>query len=511
MDIGLKEWLIIGGLLLIGLIIFDGWRRMKGQRNTLKIDIDRGFTDSDDADVAVGAHNPELPNGGARALQDDYRDQSYVHDTKPLNTSERIDPGFDHLNDRVESKADDVTESAHKTEDNPHTVSEASYHSPERHRSNAEASNPQPEFDYNEPAQQVAKQSFSQPEELPVELDPLFDDIPEILSPVRQVAVPDVHPNTTSVEQAGSKNEKQEYLDLEQPITVLMRQASDKLAEDETQQSQEEMFFSPDAQVRSENESDQLSKLHSELNSNPTNERQEAEDAAYSVESQLSRNSGMPASSLAQQEFPSPVENTNVDSIEPEVIGSELDSNSSTSFVAEESELEPEQDSLFENDRLESARSDRKALEQAPEPEEVLVITVVGKQQPLDGQTLLQVVLACGMRFGDMSLFHRFEEGVDKGPVQFSMANAVNPGTFDLENMSEMTTPGVSFFMSMSEPEDAKNAFECMLATAETVSKHLGGDLLDENRSVMRPQTKAHYRERIREFEMHKLHRRNLS
>ncbi len=57
--------------------------------------------------------------------------------------------------------------------------------------------------------------------------------------------------------------------------------------------------------------------------------------------------------------------------------------------------------------------------------------------------------------------------------------------------------------MSMGEPQDTKNAFEYMLATAETVAKHLGGDLLDENRSVMRPQTKAHYRERIREFEMH--------
>jgi cell division protein ZipA len=144
-----------------------------------------------------------------------------------------------------------------------------------------------------------------------------------------------------------------------------------------------------------------------------------------------------------------------------------------------------------------------------PEPEEVLVITVVGKNQPLDGHALLQVVLACGMRFGDMSLFHRFEEGIDKGAVQFSMANAVNPGTFDLENMPTMATPGVSFFMSMSEPADPKNAFECMLATAETVAKHLGGDLLDENRSVMRPQTKAHYRERISEYEMHNRRRRS--
>ncbi|BBB28704.1 cell division protein ZipA [Neptunomonas japonica] len=491
MDIGLKEWLIIGGLLLIGLIIFDGWRRMKGQRNTLKIDIDRDFTDSDDTDVAEGAHNPELPNGGARALPDDYHDQSYVHERKPLNTSERIDPGFDHLNDRVESKAEPQTESTYKTEENP----KVAYHQSESNHSNALASKPQPEFDYNESPEHVAEQPYSQPEELPVELDPLFDDIPEILSPVRQATVEQL--DTTPAEHNTSDNEpavpeKSEYLDLEQPITVLMRQASEKQADDSPQQSQEEMFFYPDEQVPSDDDSDSLSGANLELGSESHIEHQETE-------------------SVAHYEEPKVLHNANADNIGEPVIDTEHESNSITESTVEDLELKPEQDSLFESEHLDSARSERKALEQAPEPEEVLVITVVGKQQPLDGQTLLQVVLACGMRFGDMNLFHRFEEGVDKGPVQFSMANAVNPGTFDLDHMSEMTTPGVSFFMSMSEPEDAKNAFECMLATAETVSKHLGGDLLDENRSVMRPQTKAHYRERIREFEMHNLHRRNLS
>ncbi|WP_051222276.1 cell division protein ZipA [Neptunomonas japonica] len=509
MDIGLKEWLIIGGLLLIGLIIFDGWRRMKGQRNTLKIDIDRGFTDSDDTDVAEGAHNPELPNGGARALQDDYHDQSYVHDGKALNTSERIDPGFDHLNDRVELKAEPQTESTYKKA-NPETA----YQQPEGNHSNAVASNPQPEFDYNESPRQLAEQRYSQSEELPVELDPLFDDIPEILSPVRQQVAE--QRDTTPTEQSKSDNEqpspeKSEYLDLEQPITVLMRQASEKQAEDEAQQSQEEMFFYPDEQVPSSDKNNNGSEANPKLSPEFDSEYQETERAHHYEEPKVLHNNGASAPASDQQELSSSLHNANADTINEPVISSELDSESITEPTAGDSELKPEQDSLFESDHLESARSERKALEQAPEPEEVLVITVVGKQQPLDGQTLLQVVLACGMRFGDMSLFHRFEEGVDKGPVQFSMANAVNPGTFDLEHMSEMTTPGVSFFMSMSEPEDAKNAFECMLATAETVSKHLGGDLLDENRSVMRPQTKAHYRERIREFEMHKLHRRNLS
>ncbi|MFN3880422.1 MAG: cell division protein ZipA [Nitrincola lacisaponensis] len=158
-----------------------------------------------------------------------------------------------------------------------------------------------------------------------------------------------------------------------------------------------------------------------------------------------------------------------------------------------------------------AASAARKALTDLPDPDEVLVITVVGKdRQTLPGERLRRVVEACGMEYGDMSIFHRFEgEGIPSS-LQFSMANAVNPGTFDLSTMGELETPAVSFFMSMREPRDPMTAYECMLATAETVAKNLNGDLLDEDRSVMREQTKEHYRQRIRDFEMQS-RRRKLS
>lgn len=155
------------------------------------------------------------------------------------------------------------------------------------------------------------------------------------------------------------------------------------------------------------------------------------------------------------------------------------------------------------------AKKPRKLIANVDDPEVVLIVTVVAKDSYLDGAALKQVVEACGMEFGDMDVFHRFEDGKDKGAIQFSMTNAVNPGTFDIATMAQSSTPGVSFFMSMDEPLDAKNALDCMLATAETVANHLNGNLLDDDRSVLRPQTKAHYKERIRIHEMKKLHRRN--
>jgi cell division protein ZipA len=150
----------------------------------------------------------------------------------------------------------------------------------------------------------------------------------------------------------------------------------------------------------------------------------------------------------------------------------------------------------------------RKVISNIDDPNAVLIVTVVAKEHYLNGAALRRVVEACGMEFGDMEVFHRFEDGVDSGAVQFSMANAINPGIFDIELMDETTTPGVSFFMSMDEPADAKKALECMLATAETVALHLHGDLLDDDRSVLRPQTKEHYRERVRIHGMNKLRKR---
>ena len=189
-------------------------------------------------------------------------------------------------------------------------------------------------------------------------------------------------------------------------------------------------------------------------------------------------------------------------------------------FADSDTEVADAQKSLFNDNELESVsvaaksakaiKKPRKAIANVDDPNVVLIVTVVAKDQYLNGAALRHVVEACGMEFGDMAVFHRFEDGADQGAVQFSMANAINPGVFDIDNMDETATPGVSFFMSMDEPLDPKNALECMMATAETVATHLNGDLLDDDRSVLRPQTKEHYRERVRIHEMNKLRQRAL-
>ena len=107
-----------------------------------------------------------------------------------------------------------------------------------------------------------------------------------------------------------------------------------------------------------------------------------------------------------------------------------------------------------------------------------------------------------------MSIFHRHADTDGKGPVMFSMANMLKPGTFTLSEMEEFTTLGVSFFMQLPNKLGNMQCFEQMLGTAQAVQKELDAVLKDENRSVFTRQTIEHSRQRIRDFELEMLARK---
>lgn len=137
-----------------------------------------------------------------------------------------------------------------------------------------------------------------------------------------------------------------------------------------------------------------------------------------------------------------------------------------------------------------------------PEAREVVVINVLARPgEEFEGSALKKLFEACGLEHGDMDIYHRHEGTDTHTPVQFSVASAVEPGTFRPADMPSLKTPGISFFMSMPGPSNAMQAFDFMLETAQCVVRNLGGELKDERRSVMTPQTIEHCRQQIREFE----------
>jgi cell division protein ZipA len=143
-------------------------------------------------------------------------------------------------------------------------------------------------------------------------------------------------------------------------------------------------------------------------------------------------------------------------------------------------------------------------VKEAPQPaaEEVLVISVISRDPAgFKGPALLQNILESGLRFGEMDIFHRHESMAGNGEVLFSMANAVKPGVFDLDDIDLFSTPAVSFFLGLPGPRHPKQAFDVMVAAARKLSQEFNGELKDDQRSVLTAQTIEHYRQRIVEFE----------
>ena len=141
--------------------------------------------------------------------------------------------------------------------------------------------------------------------------------------------------------------------------------------------------------------------------------------------------------------------------------------------------------------------------------EEVLVISVISRDESgFKGPALLQNILESGLRFGEMDIFHRHESMAGNGEVLFSMANAVKPGVFDLDDIDHFSTRAVSFFLGLPGPRHPKQAFDVMVAAARKLAHELNGELKDDQRSVMTAQTIEHYRQRIVEFERRALTQR---
>ncbi len=140
----------------------------------------------------------------------------------------------------------------------------------------------------------------------------------------------------------------------------------------------------------------------------------------------------------------------------------------------------------------------------------VIVINLLARPGlEFKGEKILRSVENSGLKYGDMNIFHYTHSSAvsssDSNEYQsdqhmFSLTNIVNPGTFDKNKMSTLTTPGLSLFMQLPGPEDGVKTFEKMLNTAQTLKKELDGELCDESRSALTYQTISHIKERIKEY-----------
>lgn len=159
-------------------------------------------------------------------------------------------------------------------------------------------------------------------------------------------------------------------------------------------------------------------------------------------------------------------------------------------------------------DTMQKAGADGSAKRAAPRSaDELIILGVLAKAgATFKGPELVAALRGQGLKFGNMSIFHRIDSATDEH--LFSVANAIEPGTFDLADMEALETPGITFFLQLPVPGDAFETLEDMLLSARTVAAALGGDVKDDQMNTLTGQTVEHMRQRLSDYARRRLTQR---
>ena len=208
----------------------------------------------------------------------------------------------------------------------------------------------------------------------------------------------------------------------------------------------------------------------------------------------------------AVDEAPSISDSQGLEGLEPKA------SSEAVSVEPKPSTLASEPEFAFDMDEAKE-ELEEPAVEESPEPvkdpnapDDVFILNVMAQSgRYLKGTALLASLDKIGLRHGDMDIFHRHLDNSGTGPVIFSLANMVNPGTFDIDAMDQLETRGVSIFMTVPCKGEPTKNFALMYNAAMTLAKDLDAIMLDDQRNPLTKQTVNHYEQRVREYERKQL------
>lgn len=127
----------------------------------------------------------------------------------------------------------------------------------------------------------------------------------------------------------------------------------------------------------------------------------------------------------------------------------------------------------------------------------VTLYVVAAQGQQFQGTQMVPQLEALGLQFGANRMFHRHVDG-PASPVLFSVANMMQPGTFDLSQNHQFSTVGVAFFMQLPSPTNDLLNLRTMINTAENLAQHLGGFMLDDQQQLFNEASRQSYLQQAR-------------
>lgn len=134
-----------------------------------------------------------------------------------------------------------------------------------------------------------------------------------------------------------------------------------------------------------------------------------------------------------------------------------------------------------------------------PNPNMITLYIVAAENQQFRGNIIAQQLEAHGFLFGEHNIFHRHLDGTASSPVLYSVANMMQPGVFDLNQLHRLSTIGLVFFMYLpSEGNDVLNLNQ-LLQDVQSIAQHLGGFVLSDQRTLFDEDARYRYLAKVRQ------------
>ncbi|WP_104473629.1 cell division protein ZipA C-terminal FtsZ-binding domain-containing protein [Acinetobacter indicus] len=178
-----------------------------------------------------------------------------------------------------------------------------------------------------------------------------------------------------------------------------------------------------------------------------------------------------------------------VDTEKTETVAAEFSLNSQIE-KADIREFEEESSILDAHLHEQQLVDDESALATA---ESFIALNIFPERRILSGEKTLKVLLKYGLRFGEMSCFHRYNE--DGSKLLFSVLQITDNGAdgFDLETLSNEQVKGLAFFLALPH-SDVQNAFDTMISISGLIAREIDGTVYDQNHLELTPQLREHWR-----------------
>ncbi|VAW56196.1 Cell division protein ZipA [hydrothermal vent metagenome] len=134
--------------------------------------------------------------------------------------------------------------------------------------------------------------------------------------------------------------------------------------------------------------------------------------------------------------------------------------------------------------------------------DDVISIYVLAKSDcSIKGVDILKVCRTLGLEYGDMKIFHRHDQ-TEVGNIIFSMASIQEPGWFEIEDMDQMETLGLSFFMQANLVDNPSEVLDDMLICAHGLASTLGATLCNSQRKILNAAFTSELRDKIKQLEV---------